>query len=130
MLGVKRMPRPFSESRKPESRRKIAVWRGMRMRLIDSPPDFPGQPCFRGERDGPNPQGWEGEVGGATNRLGGPPHPTPPPRPATALGGGEGRGEVGGKCQARNGGHLTLPVASRRDPSLSPLKGGEGQMVA
>src|SRR6202011_5375164 len=45
MLGVKRMPRPFSESRKPESRRKIAVWRGMRMRLIDSPPDLPGQPC-------------------------------------------------------------------------------------
>src|SRR5215468_10070678 len=45
MLGVKRMPRPLSESRKPESRRKIAVLRGMRLRLIDSPPGFPGQPC-------------------------------------------------------------------------------------
>src|SRR6202022_3759729 len=67
MLGVKRMPRPFSESRKPESRRKIAVWRGMRMRLIDSPPDFPGQPCACGEREGPSPLGWEGE--GQTHAL-------------------------------------------------------------
>src|SRR5258708_35932814 len=45
MLGVKRMPRPLSESRKPESRRKIAVSRGMRLRQIDSPLSFPGQPC-------------------------------------------------------------------------------------
>jgi hypothetical protein len=29
-----------------------------------SPPFRP----FRGEREGPNPPGWEGEVGGATNR--------------------------------------------------------------
>ena len=29
-------------------------------------------PPFRGEREGPDPQGWEGEVGGATNRLVGP----------------------------------------------------------
>src|ERR1700694_284406 len=50
MLGVKRMPRPLSESRKPESRRKTAVLRGMRLRPIDSPPSFPGQPCrSRGE---------------------------------------------------------------------------------
>src|SRR3984893_6617312 len=50
MLGVKRMPRPLSESRKPESRRKTAVLRGMRLRPIDSPPGFPGQPCReRGE---------------------------------------------------------------------------------
>jgi hypothetical protein len=24
-------------------------------------------PLFRGEREGPDPQGWEGEVGGAVN---------------------------------------------------------------
>ena len=47
-------------------------------------------PRFRGEREGPNPQGWEGEVGGATNRLVGPPHPPLSPRPA----GGEGKGRV------------------------------------
>src|ERR1700751_5670841 len=52
MLGVKRMPRPLSESRKPESRRKTAVLRGMRLRRIDSPLDFPGQPCACGERAG------------------------------------------------------------------------------
>src|SRR5260370_35141534 len=61
MLGVKRMPRPLSESRKPESRRKTAVLRGMRLRLIDSPPDFPGQPCAAREREDPQPIGWEGE---------------------------------------------------------------------
>jgi hypothetical protein len=44
--------------------------------------------ALRGEREGPDPQGWEGEVGGATNRLVGPPHPTLFPRPA----GGEGKG--------------------------------------
>src|ERR1700739_1334254 len=48
MLGWKRMPRPLSESRKPESRRKTAVLRGMRLRRIDSPLDFPGQPCACG----------------------------------------------------------------------------------
>src|ERR1700682_665979 len=50
MLGVKRMPRPLSESRKPESRRKTAVLRGMLLRPIDSPPGFPGQPCALRER--------------------------------------------------------------------------------
>src|SRR5205085_5203022 len=50
MLGVKRMPRPLSESRKPESRRKTAVPRGMRLRPMDSPLGFPGQPCACGER--------------------------------------------------------------------------------
>jgi hypothetical protein len=44
------MPRPLSESRKPESRRKTAVLRGMRLRRIDSPPGFPGQPCAARER--------------------------------------------------------------------------------
>ena len=43
-------------------------------------------PPFRGEREGPSPQGWEGEVGGAANRVVGPPHPALSPRPA----GGEG----------------------------------------
>ena len=40
------------------------------------PADTSPSPPFRGEREGPDPQGWEGEVGGATNRLVGPPHPT------------------------------------------------------
>jgi hypothetical protein len=45
---------------------------------------------FRGEREGPvarepsahglDPWGWEGEVGDAVNRLGGPPHPSLSPR--------------------------------------------------
>src|SRR5882724_2332853 len=48
MLGVKRMPRPLSESRKPESRRKTAVLRGMRLRRIDSPPPSPDSPAHRG----------------------------------------------------------------------------------
>src|SRR6266478_10169118 len=52
MLGVKRMPRPLSESRKPESRRKTAVLRGMRLRRIDSPPSSPDSPAARGERVG------------------------------------------------------------------------------
>jgi len=54
------------------------------------PADTSPSPPFRGEREGPDPQGWEGEVGGATNRLVGPPHPTLSPRPA----GGEGKGRV------------------------------------
>ena len=40
------------------------------------PADTSPSPPFRGEREGPDPQGWEGEVGGATNRLVGSPHPT------------------------------------------------------
>ena len=32
--------------------------------------------ALQGEREGPDPQGWEGEVGGATNRLVG--YPLPP----------------------------------------------------
>src|SRR3954470_7720 len=50
MLGVKRMPRPLSESRKPESRRKTAVSRGMRLRPMDPTLGFPGQPCADRER--------------------------------------------------------------------------------
>jgi hypothetical protein len=45
--------------------------------------------------------------------------------PLFALRGGEGWGEVG-DSGALAGAHLTLPVAVRRVPSLSPLKGGEG----
>src|SRR5271155_1190229 len=60
MVGVKRMPRPLSESRKPESRRKIAVLRGMRLRQIDSPLGVPGQPC---------PLAGEGGVGGFFSRF-------------------------------------------------------------
>jgi hypothetical protein len=45
----------------------------------------------------------------------------------SALGGGEGRGEVGGSGSSGGGAHLTLPITPRRIPSLSPLKGGEGR---
>jgi hypothetical protein len=45
----------------------------------------------------------------------------------SALGGGEGRDEVGEPPAPKLGtSHLTLPAASRRSPPLSPLKGGEG----
>jgi len=55
---------------------------------------------FRGEREGPVAQRGEGEVGGATNRLGGPPHPALSPRPA--------RGE--GKRSGHSGVNLTARV--------------------
>ena len=48
----------------------------------------------------------------------------------SALGGGEGQGEVGGAC-ARNGGatYLTLPVAQATGPlPLPPQAGGEGDL--
>src|SRR5216683_5320984 len=47
------------------------------------------------------------------------------PSPLSAPGGGEGRGEVG-DARALADTHLTLPIALRWVPSLSPLKGGEG----
>jgi hypothetical protein len=39
-------------------------------------------PPFRGEREGPAPEAWEGEVGDAADPLDGPPHPTLSPRAA------------------------------------------------
>ena len=39
-------------------------------------------PPFRGEREGPDPKGWEGEVVSAANQFVGPPHPALSPRPA------------------------------------------------
>jgi hypothetical protein len=54
------------------------------------PADTSPSPPFRGEREGPDPQGWEGEVGGTRNRNVGLPHPALSPRPA----GGEGKGRV------------------------------------
>jgi hypothetical protein len=44
----------------------------------------------------------------------------------SAPGGGEGRVRWGKPQRSPSGAHLTLPVTSRRVPSLSPLKGGEG----
>ena len=44
----------------------------------------------------------------------------------SAPGGGEGRGEVG-DARAPVDTHLTLPIAARWVPSLSPLEGGEGK---
>jgi len=44
----------------------------------------------------------------------------------SALGGGEGRGEVGGPSATKRGTtHLTLPAALRQVPSLSPRKRAE-----
>jgi hypothetical protein len=48
-----------------------------------------------------------------------------PPNSLSALGGGEGWGEVG-DFRSRIETHLTLRIASQLAPSLSPLKGGEG----
>jgi hypothetical protein len=39
-------------------------------------------PPFRGEREGPKPEGWEGEVGNGATPHSGPPHPALSPRPA------------------------------------------------
>src|SRR6202043_3933304 len=53
---------------------------------------------------------------------GAPPQHPPPPPP----GGGGGGGGGGGDSRALANAHLTLPIAARWVPSLSPLKGGEG----
>jgi hypothetical protein len=42
-------------------------------------------PPFRGEREGPKPQGWEGEVGGATESSAAPLTLPLSPRPAQGL---------------------------------------------
>src|SRR6266850_3058356 len=55
-------------------------------------------PPFRGEREGPTPEAWEGEVGGAADRDVGPPPPPPPPPPA---GGGGGLKWLSGKLGFR-----------------------------
>src|SRR5712671_5866431 len=49
--------------------------------------DIGPSPPFRGEREGPVAERWEGKVGGTANQLIGPPHPALSPRPA----GGEGK---------------------------------------
>src|SRR5436190_6675610 len=61
MLGVKRMPRPLSESRKPESRRKTSVCAGHAPATNRFTPGFPGQPCARWEREGPAHREGEGQ---------------------------------------------------------------------
>src|SRR5271166_2274802 len=98
---------------------------------------------LRGEREGLTPTAWEGEVGSAAD-----PHLTPtlsapqggegdfrqpanafecisglPKISLSALGGGEGRGEVG----VRGAAHLTLPRRRREPLPLPPQAGGEGQ---
>ena len=40
----------------------------------ECPADTNPSPPFRGEREGPNPQGWEGEMGGPADQHVGPPH--------------------------------------------------------
>src|SRR5207248_4629280 len=61
MLGVKRMPPPLSESRKPESRRKTSVCAGHAPATNRFTPGFPGQPCARWEREGPAHREGEGQ---------------------------------------------------------------------
>ncbi len=60
----------------------IIVWARHRLQIRERGPS----PPFRGEREGPAPKAWEGEVGDAADPLVGPPHPALSPRPA----GGEG----------------------------------------
>jgi hypothetical protein len=71
----------------------------------ECPADKSPSPPFRGEREGPNPQGWEGEVGGLADQHLGPPHPALSPRPA----GGEGKESVIGVCKCKNGFKLNQP---------------------
>ena len=69
-------------------------------------------PPFRGEREGPVAQRWEGEVGQAANRPGGPPHPALSPRPA----GGEGKGTFATKFR-----RFTKFVLELSADSLAPV---------
>ena len=64
----------------------VAVMRFGRRAPSLTLPKSPSPP-FRGEREGPVAQRWEGEVGQAANRPSGPPYPALSPRPA----GGEGK---------------------------------------
>jgi error-prone DNA polymerase len=61
----------------PQQRLADLAWAGAAERFRKSP-----SPPFRGEREGPVAQRWEGEAGDATPPLTGPPHPTLSPRPA------------------------------------------------
>ena len=65
------------DGRTPQQRLADLAWEGAAERFWKSP-----SPPFRGEREGPVAQRWEGEVGDATPHLIGPPHPTLSPRPA------------------------------------------------
>ena len=65
------------DGRTPQQRLADLAWEGAAERFRKSP-SLP----FRGEREGPVAQQWEGEVGDATPHLLDPPHPTLFPRPA------------------------------------------------
>src|SRR5207248_10177278 len=64
MLGVKRMPRPLSESRKPESRRKTSVCAGHAPATNRFTPGFPGQPCAPAGEGAERSEAGEGLCGG------------------------------------------------------------------
>ena len=66
----------------------------------ECPADRSPSPPFRVEREGPDPQGWEGEVGGPVDQ-----HVALSPRPA----GGEGKESVIGVCKCKNGFKLNQP---------------------
>ena len=79
----------------------LILWTALN--LLRHPPEdsreLPARPSppFRGEREGPIAEQWEGEVGAAAAPLVGPPHPALSPRPA---GGEEENGRVG--CDVGN----------------------------
>jgi error-prone DNA polymerase len=63
--------------RTPQQHLTELTWEGAAERFSKNP-----SPPFRGEREGPVAQRWEGEVGDVTSHLIGPPHSTLSPRPA------------------------------------------------
>jgi hypothetical protein len=72
------------------------------------PADTSPSPPFRGEREGPDPQGWEGEVGGATNRLVGPlTLPSPPGQRGERVKGAASEPHLG--ANLRKAGPYTFP---------------------
>ena len=77
--------------------------------------DKSASPPFRGEREGPVAQRWEGEVGQAANRPGGPPHPILSPRPA----GGEDNRTVAAKLRRQTFAKVVLEI-----PADSPALAG------
>ncbi len=68
---------PVPEGLTAQQRLAELTWKGAAERFSKSP-----SPPFRGEREGPAPKVWEGEVGDGTSRLIGPPHLALSPRPA------------------------------------------------
>src|SRR5260370_15198677 len=88
-------PNSQSTCRAP-ARRGLRAWFEMNCIGGDElPPEIRPKspsPPFWGEREGPTPEAWEGEVGGAADQDIGPPHPALSPRPAGGEGNASGYG--------------------------------------